>query len=93
MSPLIISTSSQKTMAAPEIKFTAEERAQSDILKKGCSGCMFDGSPSLVCKEVEVVAKLRGLPDCDYPTPTGKRIIYIAVDVDERQMDLLEMAA
>lgn len=81
-------------MTSQQIKFTAAERVQSDILKNGCSGCMFDGEPSFICKEVEVVANLRGLPNCDFPTPTGKRIIYVAaVPVDERQMNLLEETA
>lgn len=72
-------------MNISEIKFTAKEMP----MLYTCKGCLFDPERSAICYQAADVAKLRGIPDCEYPTATGKRIIYVAMQVDERQLDLL----
>jgi hypothetical protein len=69
-----------------EIKFTAKEMPMRDT----CKGCLFEPERSAICYQAVEAAKLRDLPDCEYPTANGKRIIYVAMPVDERQIDLLE---
>jgi hypothetical protein len=72
-----------------QIKFTAEYRKDTNQIDNGCSGCLFDKELGSVCMQVEEIAKLRGLPNCDYPSSNGKRVIYVAAEVDERQIELL----
>lgn len=73
-------------MNISELKFTAKEMPMRDT----CKGCIFEPERSAICYQAADAAKVRVLPDCEYPTASGKRIIYVAVAVDERQMDLLE---
>jgi hypothetical protein len=76
-----------------QIKFTAEYRKDTNQIDAGCAGCMFDKEPGSVCHEVAAVTAQRGLPNCENATVDGKRVIYVAVEVDERQMDLIEVSA
>ena len=52
---------------------------------KGCKGCLFEHERPTVCHEAARVAVRAGLPDCEY-----SGLIYVAVVVDERQLDLLQ---
>jgi hypothetical protein len=52
---------------------------------KGCKGCLFEHERSTVCHEAARVAVRAGQPDCEY-----SGLIYVAVVVDERQLDLLQ---
>jgi hypothetical protein len=72
-------------MNISEIKFTAKEMPMRDT----CAGCLFEPERSAICYQAADAAKLRGLPDCEYPTATGKRIIYVKTLIDERQLYLL----
>lgn len=76
-------------MNISELKFTAKEMPMRDT----CKGCLFEPERSSTCYQAAEAAKLRNLPDCEYPTATGKRIIYVAMPVDERQLDLLEICS
>jgi len=48
-----------------------------------CSGCVFRGQRSKVCKEAARLALRAGLPDCD----SGH--IYVAVPIDSRQLTIV----
>lgn len=52
---------------------------------KSCSGCLFEHERSTVCHEAALVAVRAGLPDCEY-----SGLVYVAVVVDARQLDLLQ---
>ena len=54
-----------------------------------CRGCLFYRQPARVCRAVEDEAKKRGLRDCDAVDQFGDVVIYVAADVDPRQMDLI----
>ncbi len=58
-------------------------------MRDTCKGCLFEPERSAICYQASEAAKIRGLPDYEYPKATGKRIIYVSVQVDERQLDLL----
>lgn len=51
---------------------------------KSCTGCLFDGQRSPVCRQATFVALRAGQPDCD----DGH--IYVAVPVDPRQLTITE---
>ncbi len=72
-------------MNIADLKFTAKEMPMRDT----CKGCLFEPERSAICYQAADAAKVRGLPDCEYPTANGKRIIYVALDVDARQMELI----
>ena len=65
-------------------QFTAIEKGK----KQSCSGCLFEHERAKVCHEVTAKARLASLPDCDDLSPNGNYIIYIAKDLDSRQVDL-----
>lgn len=54
-----------------------------------CRGCLFDRQPAHVCRSAEAEAAKRGLRDCDAVDQFGDVVIYVATDVDPRQMDLI----
>lgn len=56
-----------------------------------CSGCIFRGQRSKVCKEAGAAAVRAGQPDCDDQDPETRRTyIYQLVPVDARQLDLTD---
>ena len=54
-----------------------------------CRGCLFHRQPARVCRAAEAEARKRGLRDCDAEDQFGEVVIYVAADVDPRQMDLI----
>jgi len=48
-----------------------------------CSGCIFRGQRSKVCKEATRFALRASLPDCD------DGVIYVAVPIDSRQLTIV----
>lgn len=64
--------------------FTSKEVGK----KQSCSGCLFEHERAKVCMEMTEKARLASLPDCDDLSPSGNYIIYIAKDLDSRQVDL-----
>lgn len=54
---------------------------------KTCKGCLFNGERSPVCHKATALAVRAGLEDCD------SGVIYIAVETDPRQLDLLKDAS
>lgn len=51
---------------------------------KSCKGCIWEHEHSSACHEVARVAKLSGLPDCEY-----SGIIYVLKPIDARQLQLI----
>jgi hypothetical protein len=51
-----------------------------------CTGCIFDGQWSEVCKRASAAAVRAGMQDCD------QGVIYVLVEKDPRQIDLVEVA-
>jgi hypothetical protein len=78
------------------IQFTQLERPlREDDDNRGlnCHGCLFHRQPAAVCTKACAEAVRRGLRDCDAVDQFGEVVIYVATDVDPRQMDLIgEMA-
>ena len=66
------------------IQFTAKEVGK----KQSCSGCLFEHERAKICHEVTAQARLAQIQDCDDLSPSGNFIIYIAKDLDSRQVDL-----
>jgi len=54
-----------------------------------CHGCLFHRQPSRVCVSASTEAIKRGLRDCDAVDQFGEVVIYLATDVDPRQMNLI----
>lgn len=54
-----------------------------------CHGCLFSRQPARVCTEAATEAVKRGLRDCDAVDQFGEVVIYVASDIDPRQMDLI----
>lgn len=52
---------------------------------KSCQGCLFEHERSTVCHEAAAAAVRAGLADCEH-----SGLIYVAVLVDSRQLDLLQ---
>jgi hypothetical protein len=74
------------------IQFTQQERPLiEDDNNRGlnCYGCLFNRQPARVCVTAAVEAMRRGLRDCDSVDQFGEVVIYVATDVDPRQMDLI----
>lgn len=70
-------------MSASTIRFTAKEVEPRD----GCKGCIFEPEHSRVCHEAVIIAKALDLPDCEYPSKTGQRVIYVRDKIsDPRQI-------
>lgn len=67
--------------------FVAVER---DGKAGDCRGCTFRHQRVAVCREACALAIRAGQKDCDSPTDPGKRIIYVALPNDPRQLELLE---
>jgi hypothetical protein len=67
-------------MSPTEIKFKA-------IPAKSCRGCLCQDEKSETCRNMAHEARARGLPDCD----DAKGYIYVADEVDPRQMTLPEV--
>jgi hypothetical protein len=79
-------------MDPARIQFTQQERPlREDDDNRGlnCHGCLFNRQPARVCREATVEAMKRGLRDCDAVDQFGEVVIYVATDVDPRQMDLI----
>jgi hypothetical protein len=54
-----------------------------------CYGCLFNRQPARVCRAAAAEAMKRGLRDCDAVDQFGEVVIYVASDIDPRQMDLI----
>lgn len=54
-----------------------------------CQGCLFHRQPARVCAAAAAEAVRRGMRDCDAVDQFGEVVIYVATDVDPRQMDLI----
>jgi hypothetical protein len=54
-----------------------------------CHGCLFHRQLARVCRTAAAEAMKRGLRDCDAVDQFGEVVIYLATDVDPRQMDLI----
>jgi hypothetical protein len=54
-----------------------------------CKGCLFYRQPYRVCKAAAEEAAKRQMRDCDAVDQFGDVVIYVAADVDPRQMDLI----
>lgn len=71
----------------------SEPREQPDDPKNeglACAGCLFRRQRSSVCRIAGQEAIARGMRDCDRPDQFGQYIVYERVDVDPRQLHLLE---
>lgn len=58
-----------------------------------CHGCIFNRQPARVCRQASEEAMRRGLRDCDAVDQFGDVAIYVRVDIDPRQLDLVEGAS
>lgn len=79
-------------MDPTRIQFAQQTRRlveDEELLGLNCRGCLFDRQPARVCRAVEAEAAKRGLRDCDAVDQFGDVVIYVATDVDPRQMDLI----
>jgi hypothetical protein len=66
------------------INFFAKEIGKT----QSCKNCLFEHERAKVCHEVTAIARAAQLPDCDDLSPSGNYIIYIAKEIDPRQVDL-----
>lgn len=74
------------------MQFTQQTRRlvdDEDNRSLNCRGCLFHRQPYAVCARANVEAKKRGLRDCDAVDQFGEVAIYVATDIDPRQMDLI----
>ena len=74
------------------VQFRQEERPlieDDDNRGLNCHGCLFHRQPARVCVAAAAEAVKRGLRDCDAVDQFGDVVIYVATDVDPRQMDLI----
>lgn len=55
-----------------------------------CHGCLFNKQPARVCIVAAEEAMKRSLRDCDSVDQFGDVPIYVRVEVDPRQADLLD---
>lgn len=79
-------------MDPTRIQFGQQERPlREDDENRGlnCHGCLFNRQPARVCISAAAEAVRRGLRDCDAADQFGEVVIYIATDVDPRQLDLI----
>jgi hypothetical protein len=79
-------------MDPARIQFGQQERPlieDDDNRGLNCHGCMFNRQPARVCRAAAAEAMKRGLRDCDAVDQFGDVVIYVATDVDPRQMDLI----
>jgi hypothetical protein len=79
-------------MDPTRMQFTQQERPlREDDDNRGlnCHGCLFNRQPARVCRAATAEAMKRGLRDCDAVDQFGEVVIYVATDVDPRQMDLI----
>ena len=79
-------------MDPARIQFRQQERPlveDDDNRGVNCHGCLFNRQPARVCRAVAVEAEKRGLRDCDAVDQFGEVVIYVAADVDPRQLDLI----
>jgi len=74
------------------IQFQQQERRlleDEDNRGLNCHGCLFHRQPARVCIQAAAEAAKRGLRDCDAVDQFGEVVIYVATDIDPRQMDLI----
>lgn len=79
-------------MDPTRMQFAQQERAlREDDDNRGlnCYGCLFHRQPARVCVQAAAEAMKRGLRDCDAVDQFGEVVIYVATDVDPRQLDLI----
>ena len=79
-------------MNPARMQFRQQERPlieDDDNRGLNCHGCVFHRQPARVCIEAAAEAVRRGLRDCDSVDQFGEVVIYLATDVDPRQMDLI----
>lgn len=79
-------------MDPARMQFRQEERPlREDDDNRGlnCQGCLFNRQPAAVCRAATVEAMKRGLRDCDAVDQFGEVVIYVATDIDPRQMNLI----
>lgn len=67
-----------------------ERRLVDDDDNRGlnCHGCLFNRQPARVCRAATAEAMKRGLRDCDAVDQFGEVVIYVAADVDPRQISI-----
>jgi hypothetical protein len=53
-----------------------------------CEGCLFLGQRSSVCERASEIAREAGGIDCDDCMPNGRGVIYVACEVDPRQLEI-----
>ena len=79
-------------MDPARIQFAQQERPlieDDDNRGLNCHGCLFHRREARVCIQAAAEAVKRGLRDCDAVDQFGEVVIYVATDVDPRQMDLI----
>jgi hypothetical protein len=79
-------------MDPTRIQFRQQERRlvdDDDNRGLNCHGCLFNRQPARVCRAAAEEAAKRGLRDCDAVDQFGEVVIYVATDVDPRQLDLI----
>lgn len=55
--------------------------------ERACQGCLFKGQKSKVCVQAGQLARLAAFQDCEErDVATGKTFIYVAVELDPRQV-------
>lgn len=69
---------------AAAIRFKIAPAASRD----SCDGCLFLGQRNAVCKEANTIATAAGGIDCDGSMPNGQPVIYVACEVDPRQLEI-----
>lgn len=65
-------------------------RARAATGVRDCSGCVFKGQRSRVCKAAGAAARLAGLPDCEDSDSTGRTFVYYLIQTDPRQLRIEE---
>jgi hypothetical protein len=68
---------------------SATRRAHCKRSGLNCYGYLFHHQPARVCRTATVEAMKRDMRDCDMIDQFGEVVIYVAADVDPRQMDLI----
>ena len=57
-----------------------------------CSGCIFMGQLTSVCNRASEIAREAGGFDCDEKFPNGRAVIYVAFEVDPRQLEIVQQS-
>lgn len=57
-------------------------------IRGACSGCLFLGQRNAVCEQANAIVVAAGGIDCDKEMPNGQSVIYVACEVDPRQLEI-----